>query len=369
MSDELSGGAPAPAEAPVPSTPAPEVAAPPPADTKDDSPAAQEAALDADLKKVFEKANKPRDESGKFAPKDGEKAAAEALKPDAKGEQPKPEAVKTEAPKTEPPRSWPKELADKWGAVPPEVQAQITKREAEAHQTISRLGQVAKAVEPLAKVVQERASYLQRTGLPPQEFISRALDISERMDSGDAIGALRDLAAAYKIDLSQLAPNPLDPPELDTLRRDVAELRRTLSSRQHQERATAEEAAAQQNAELTRLVSEVRSSREHWAEVETELLASIGALRQSNPSLSPKELLEQAYDRAVWANPTTRAKLEAQRAEKAERERIEAAKKAAAVAKNAASINVNGRATSSAGEGDDLDATLRAVWNKRQSAA
>lgn len=368
MSDELSGGAPAPAEAPVSSTPAPEAAAPPPADTGAETEAAREAALDADLKKVFEKSTKPRDEGGRFAAKDGEKAAAEALKPDAKAEQPKPDAVKTEAPKVEPPRSWPKELAEKWGAVPPEVQAQIAKREAEAHQTISRLGQVAKAAEPIQRMIQERSGYLQRVGMPPAEFMARAFDISERMDSGDAIGALRELAAAYKIDVSQLAPNPLDPPELDALRRENAEMKRVLSSRQYQERVTAEQAAAQQNAELTRVVSEVRSGKEHWSEVETELLASIGALRTANPSLSPKELLEQAYDRAVWANPTTRAKLEAQQREKAERERIEAAKKAAAVAKNAASINVNGRAAP-ANEVDDLDASLRAVWNKRQSAA
>jgi hypothetical protein len=368
MSDELSGGAPAPAEAPVSSTPAPEASTPAPAaDTSAETAAALEAALDADLAKTYRKANIGRDESGKFASKDGEQPKpADAVKPE--GEQLKPDAAKTEAPKVEPPRSWPKELAEKWANVPPDVQAQIAKREAEAHQTISRLGQVAKAAEPVAKLLNERSSYLQSVGIPPAEFMSRVFDISERMDSGDAIGALRELAAAYKIDVSQLAPNPLDPPELDTLRRENAEMRRVLSSRQHHERATAEQAAAQRDAELTRVVSDVRNGKEHWSEVETELLASIGALKSANPSLSPKELLEQAYDRAVWANPTTRAKLEAQRAEKAERERIDAAKKAGEAAKRAASINVNGRSAPAA-EADDLENSLRAVWNKRQSAA
>ncbi len=368
MSDELSGGAPAPAEATVSSAPAPEAVSPPPAaDNPAETAAKAEQSLDDDLRKVFDKANKARDEGGRFAAKDGEKAAAEAVKPDVKAEAPKPEAKQPDAKVAPPPQSWPKELHEKWSAVPPEVQAQITKRETEAHQTISRLGQIAKQAEPLTRIINERQGYLRQTGIAPTEFITRAIDISQRMDSGDAIGALRDLAAAYKIDPSQLAPNPLDPPEMDTLRREVAELRQQLSARQHQERVTAEQSAAQREQGLHQLVTEVRQGKEHWSEVETELLASIGALQKTNPSLSPKELLEQAYDRAVWANPTTRAKLEAQRAEKAERDRIEAAKKAGEAAKRAASINVNGRATSSA-EGDDLDAQLMAVYRKRSAA-
>lgn len=87
----------------------------------------------------------------------------------------------------------------------------------------------------------------------------------------------------------------------------------------------------------------------HFQTVSNDMLALIPVLKQQFPAYSPKELLGEAYTRAVYANPTTRQSMLSTQAAREAADRVAAAQAAA-------------RAGSSlAGTGPGSDVTVTAV--------
>ena len=93
---------------------------------------------------------------------------------------------------------------------------------------------------------------------------------------------------------------------------------------------------------------------------------SIRQVQAENPDLPPQDVIQQAYDRARWANPATRQKLLAEQQAEAEAKRLDAAKKAASQARRAGAINVNG-STMPAAARASLDDDLRAIWRRNHA--
>ncbi len=102
----------------------------------------------------------------------------------------------------------------------------------------------------------------------------------------------------------------------------------------------------------------------HFDAVSAELMAMLPLLKASNPRATPEQLLQDAYDRAVWGNPETRRALEAQRLAEAD---------AARRSTNSAEVNKARLASSSirpgapaglpaAGPKDSIREELLAAW-------
>lgn len=362
---------PTPAETPAPAEAEPAAEAPSPADQK----AAQEKAYDDDLRKAFRNATRERSEDGKFVskePKDEQpvaEAKPEAEKPvEAKPEeQPKPSGIA-------PPQSWNAEAKARWDKLPAEDQAYIAQREGEVHRAISRLGQYAREMEPVGRVINEYADRLQQLNATPDQYIAN-LAYMDTWLSRNPVEAMKKIAETYNVDLNAIADPfalPADPHQqqltaqleaamqkIDYLERQVGDTRQRVVGREAQEHQARQSAYEQ-------TVNEFFADKPDSKDLVDDIELHIARLQRSDPTLTPKEMLQQAYDRARWANPTTRARLMQEQQAQAEKARLEEAKKAATTAKRAAAINVNGSVHQRGAPSMDDD--MRAIWRRNHAS-
>jgi len=353
-------------ESPLSSPQAPEAVAPPP------SPGAQreaaEAAIDADLMKVWEKNNPARDDAGRFQSKSPEAPAAETPieatgETNTEGQTPEAKPVEQAKPAIDPPASWSREVREKWATLPPDVQEYVARRESEAHSQITRLGQTAKAAEPLLNVIEQNRELFDRRQVSPDQGISALLNAQRKLDE-NPVAALGWLAQQYGIDLSMFAnpdasasqQNPMVlglQHELANLRRELAETKGTVQSR----------IEAEQQAQFTQYQTTVESflaGKELSDNDEAELVVLVNAEKQLNPGKTPDQLLKDAYETFQYRSPERRAKvLETQMAEQRAREAKEAEKKATE-AKKLQSMNVRSTPAGSS-NAKSMDDTLQEI--------
>ena len=356
-----------PVESPAIAPPSAPAAAPPPAEPESyaDKLAAQEKALDDDLRATFRKASAPETErapDGKFAAKPGTEVA------------PVIEPPKVEAPKAPAPRSWPKEMVDKFGALPPEVQQYVSQREAETHKAISSLGQQVKALEPIQKVLDSNRATFERNGTTYEQGIAALVAAQNALDQNPENG-IAYLAQTYGVDLRGLVQkiyggmtdqNGLSPdPEVMALKSELAQMKRQQEYERSQQtanqKAATEARERQERAGYESHIENFAKDKADFYDVAPDVLANLVAIQQTSPGLPPDQILQQAYDRAIWANPKTReAKIKSEEAR-----RLAEAAKLTDPAKRANGINVKGRPKTA--EAGTLDDDLRAVFRKNNA--
>jgi len=355
------GGDTALAEAPAPVA---DIAPPdaPKTEAPADNAEAAENAWHDDLRKVFRNAQRVRDDSGKFVAKDGKPAEANAAEPPEASEvaaEPVEKPVAPAVPAVEVPRTW-QGFADKFAALPPDVQKLVVEREGELQEVRTTAGRLVQEYTPIRDTLAKHADYLNRLGQPLQQYLDNVIATSRQLDSGNAAAVIQQLAKAYNVDLFEIA-DPLAPkadPNVAALQAEVQQLRAHLEEQQrHASEWQRQQQEAQRN-QVVSVVDEFLSKTPDAAGHEAELEIQISAIRRAAPNLAPKDMLSKAWENVVWANEKLRAaRLDADRKAQAE-----AAQKAARQAQQAASVNVRGAPRSANSE--DMDADLRAVWRK-----
>lgn len=348
----------APVDSPAPETPVTE------------APDQQQAepSVDDELNDIWAKNNPERDATGKFASKEPEKAdeGLEEGKPES-------DAIETaKPPSIEAPNSLPSELKAQWASVPPAMQEHIAKREAEAHRQITQLGQQAKAYEPFGKLVETNRDVFQnqRRNVEPMAGISQLLEAQRQLDR-DPVASIAHIARVYGVDLTMFANQS---GEASNQSPHVASL---LSQNQHLETKIAQleqlvltreqrEAQASKTA-LESLISDFQKTNPIDDDMIPSLTAQIEVLHKLNPELSQKEVLEKAYEAAIWTNPARREQLTVKQRAADEARKAEEAKKRAAEAKRAGSVNVRSSPGSTSAK-PPLDDELTEIWRRNQSA-
>lgn len=313
------------------------------------------------------KSERQRDEAGRFVTKsEGAeekkelKAAVEPEKvPDAKAEKPKhdlpSEDIKAKASKTQdsspadaPPAGWTAEAKNEWSNLSPALKAAVHKREAEIANGGRQWSEEKRRYESLLSPV-EQAS--RRYGLSAEQGLQSLMAAQNALET-DAPSALRKLAAQYNVNLATLAGQSApegshdNVPDIQSLVRQAVQpliapiYERYRSDDQRQQETT------------SRLVEEFASQPEHghFESVEQELMAMIPHIKSANPSWAPQQILQDAYERAVYANPHTRAAILAEQNAKAEEKRRTEASERAVKARAAAS-SVTAGAPSTAADG------------------
>jgi transcriptional regulator with XRE-family HTH domain len=355
----------------VPATAAPEA---PAIDTSADAPAAlspvipsdREASLDAELTAIFNKNNpdpdaapveaaaKVRDEHGRFV-------STKPEAPEKPTDQPAAEKPETAKPSIEAPQSWSDEMKAKWATLPPDAQSYIAQREGEAHKAITRAGEERKAFEPIRSVLESGKEVFQRAGMTPEQGLQAMLNV-ERGLSQNPTETIQRLAKAYGVDLSGTKPSQpqTQNPEVAALKAQLAEVTSYLTAQQRQ-------AFDASQAELARTIADFsisESVKADWADVEEDMPGLIMSIRQRDPDKPPQKILEEAFQKAVWANDKVRSRrLEAERkAEEAKRQAEEA--KRVNDARKSTGINVVGQPANSSTPKDN-DAELREIWRRR----
>lgn len=244
-------------------------------------------------------ADRPRDPSGKFLPKDA--APNEAAAPDPKS----PPADNTAKPSTEQPStavgaapvSWAADAKASWAALPPAIQNAVIKREAEVSNGFKQKSEEVRRYEGMiAPVAQEAA----RLGMQPDQAINALMAAHHALQQNPA-AALAQLAQQYNVDLTTLASNP---PATQTQRFDpmVSQLTHTVSTLEQRL------SGFLQNQTLS-VVDRFAQEHPHYAAVEDQIAQIIPMVQQSNPGLNAQEVLEKAYEQAIWINPDVRSKL------------------------------------------------------------
>lgn len=284
-------------------------------------------------------------ETGKFtsAPKEAAaKAPVEAKEITAPEASPKaPEQAQSNAPVAGPPVSWAADAKSEWSKLSPATQTAVLKREREMSDGIRQYSETTRRYEQVLSPVQQEA---QRLGLNVDQAINSLMAAHHRLNR-DPAGAIAQLAQQYGVDLGTLtgqsngaaSSSPIVPQQTYDPR--VDQMANWIAS-QEQDKARSVEMFVDEFARSP--------GHEHFDSVQNELLALVPQIKANNPSWPHEKILQDAYDRSVWANPTTRAQVIENQRQEDETKRIAAQKEKVNNAKRASS-SVTGSSTSSGG--------------------
>lgn len=336
----------------------------------------QEAAppdLDTELAAIYDKANQPRGEDGKFTAKDGELAEPEAPADETVLEgKPEGEASETAQPSIAPPNSLPSELKAHWASVPPAMQEHIAKREAETHRAITQLGQQAKSLQPFGQLVESNRDVFQnhRRNVDPVAGIHQLLEAQRQLDR-DPAASIAHIAKVYGVDLSVFgspsAEGSSQSPQVASLQAYIRDLEAKTSNLERLVMTREQREAEAETVALQNTVEDFLKANPISDDIVSEIVAQIEALKITSPHLSQKEIMKEAYEKALWSNPQRRQALIAEERAKAEAAKAKEQAKRATEARRAGNINVRGTPGSSKPV-RTLDDELAAIYDKNRSA-
>ena len=294
-----------------------------------------------------EKAQRIRDEQGKYSAK--EAAPLIPVDPVAPAE-----AVSTA------PNTWKKESHDAWSKADPVIRAEVERREADFHRGIEQYRAAATYGQTMERAMQPFAATIQSLGITPDKAVGELMAADHRLRSGD-MQYFAQLATSYRFDHAKLAElfngqsqneqQYIDP----TIQALQDKVQRQESWIQNQSLMGQQQQEAALNSEIATFAAD--PSHSHFESVKGHMSALLQAGQAKD--------LADAYEQAIYANPTTRGAVLQQQAT-AQRE--EAAKKAQA-AKQAASVNVRSRPSMPVSQPiGSMDDTIRATLRRLQGA-
>lgn len=306
-----------------------------------------------------------RDANGKFAKAEPTESsdeivpeAAEPVEKPAVEEKP---AAETEKPATEAPNTWKAEDKEVFKGLPTEAQQFLLRRHGEMEADYTRKTQQHAAFvrdyEPVRQVLAPFDAQIRQSGFTPASLIQAWSNVEKALMEGRGVEVVRDLVTNYKMDRAQVArvlgltgaggtggagteapPTPQDhngqqpiqlPPEiaqkLQVLERGQQQFDQFLTTQQEQQRREAEHRV---NSTIEAFKGAKDSSgnllHPHWDELENDMveLWKVAAAAGQQPTL------DAVYDKAVWANTSTRQKLRDAEAAASEAQRAAATKKA-----------------------------------------
>lgn len=300
---------------------------------------------------------KGADESGE-APITGEPTASDASTAPAKSTAAT--ATTTEAaPVDDYPKTWRKEVSAHWASLPSEVKAEILKREGDIFQGLEGYKADAGIGKSVKSIVAPYESILRSQNLDPLNVINGLMQSHHLLATGtpqQKQDLLQRIIRDYRIEVpGGQAPATGEPPYVDPA---VAALQTELSTIKSQLSATEQRQLDTRRIEVGKQVDTFAADPKniYWAEVADDMsqLLAKGVVGT----------LQEAYDKAVWLNPVTRAKEVTRTTAEASKEAAAEAKRKADAVRVSTAANVKARAKSgsAATSSDSLDDTLNEAY-------
>jgi hypothetical protein len=260
-----------------------------------------------------------------------------------------PEATDTGAPTSESaPKTWRPEAAKAWETLPPEVKAEVLKREEDMFKGIESYKGEAALGKAVKEVVTPFMPALQAAGIEPISHINKLLHAHQILSTAPLErkqAIFQSLASEYGVTLGEAGDAPYIDPQIANLNKTIDDLRSRLDTTDRiKAEATREE-----------LKKEIDTFAANPANVYFDEVANDIAHLLKTKAVGT---LAEAYEKAVWMNPTVRAKevarLAAEKESQAKAESAEKASKAAkATAANVKTTQKQGRGTAPVGSLDD----------------
>lgn len=262
----------------------------------------------------------------------------------------------------EAPKSWTKEMAPEFAKLPKPVQEYINKREAQVTEGISQYKTAAQFAQAVHGVVQPYMAHIQSRGNTIDNHLKLLLNADYVLSTGTPAARAEFLQSIMQnagVTKEMLGETPAaKDPAVVALEKRVQELGGKLTE---SETAQLEEKRAEVNKAVDSFAANPKNI--YFQELSDDIVKLIGA----------GYTLQDAYEKAVWANPVTRAKEQIRIDKDKEVARKTAAEEAALKAKGLKKSNVRETPSSrSAPTGllgsidDTLRSTLRTI-NERSN--
>ena len=306
-----------------------------------------------------EQAQRIRDEAGKFAAKTPDAAPAVDA---AATDKPVGAAPNTESavPKELQSLGLKKEEAEAFAAAPQILKDAFIRRSEEIHRGVEQYRAAAGFGQTMERAISPYTATLSSLNITADKAVGELMAADQRMRNGD-IQYFASLAKAYNFNPAQLAEifggqQPQGEQYIDpNINAAQQRIQRLENHIQNQELTAQQQAQEQLNSQISAFAAD--PSHSHFESVRGHMSALLQAGQAKD--------LADAYEQAIYANPTTRAEVLQQQAT-AQRE--EAAQKAKA-AKAAASVNVRARPSMPASQPiGTMDDTIRATLRRMQGA-
>lgn len=281
-----------------------------------------------------------RDIDGKFAKKsESSPDIIDAPKPDAKPDtEAKVESPVDQKPETKPDdppalANW--KVADKelLRKQPAEVQEFMLRRQSEMDAEFTRktqtVAQLRREYEPVQQLFTPYTEAMVAQGYTPAKLVSAWMDVEKGLMEGRGPSIIKSIVENYKIDRAALArelgiapsgappdPNSSQPIALPPeYQQKFARVEQFIAHSEAERQAQAQQAFDDRASRVMTDIDQFRSMKgpngvvlhPHFADVEDDMTAAIHSARARG---LPIPTLDQAYDQAVWANPSTRASLQ-----------------------------------------------------------
>ena len=260
------------------------------------------------------------------------------------------------------PKAWPKDMHEHWGGLTPKVQEYLETRE---QQMLTGLDQYKTDAQMAKQFRDSLAPYettLRQLNLDPitaARHLFQADHTLRYAPPDQRLAYFKDLAKTYGIDLGTASTStdtiaPVDP-TVKALQEQMQQIQSGLTARQQQDYQTLQQ-------ETTKTVEQFASdpTHPHFNDVADDIVL---LLKTGLP-------LQEAYDKAVWANPLTRekelqARLLTETEKQKETARLNALPKAKAVKNNVRSMDSHRTPTEPVGTmADTMRETLTEIRSR-----
>lgn len=283
--------------------------------------------------------------------------AANTQNEEKQGEQPAADATAADIAKA--PVSWKPEVAAKFNTLEPDVQAEILRREQDIFKGIEQYKTAADYGKNVYQVLQPYQEEVARRGIDPMNYLRGVLEADKLITNADPaqkIEYFKQLAATYGVSIdTELFGN--EDQTVQQLREEINQLKSNFTRQSEQaERAKLEQITAEVNA----FAADPKNV--HFNSIQNEIAGLI--------SSGVCKTLQEAYEKAVWANPITRqAELDRIQKDKEAASKKEQQKKLEEVKKRtSANVVSSDRKPGNTAKPKTLDETLAETYDKIHSS-
>jgi len=243
-----------------------------------------------------------------------------------------------------PPQSWKKEMHDHWKELKPEVQEYFELRENQMREGVEIAKGDVELGRSIRDIITPYQDLLKSQGVKDTDAVKYLLNAHYNLSNADENGRVQlihQLAQSYGINLDGTKVAP----EIQTLQQKINQLEQEVNlSKQYSQQ--------EKQAKLQTELDDFASKHEFFDDVADEMI----------PFINAGYTLQESYDKAIWANESTRLK-EIERIEKEKVQKIEEEKQSRLAEKQKAkSTNVRHKDTSASPTGksgkkmfEDLD--------------
>lgn len=265
-----------------------------------------------------------------------------------------------------PPKSWAKEYHEHWAKMDPKAQEYVELREKQMLDGIEQYKDYSGFGKAMREVITPYKALIAAQGIDEPKAVAALMNAHYKMSSlppQEKAAYFQMIARNYGVDLAQLPQGQQEQvnPAIQKLEQKLGTLENALSQR---EQAQREELKTKVTHDVTAFADEKDAKgnlvRPYFDEVSEDIVTFID--RGAS--------LQDAYDKAVWANPVTRAKEQARLKTEAQAQLRDKSKQEAEQARRATSTNVRSRDTNRApteplGKMDDtLKDTLKKIQER-----